>query len=196
MKKIGITGNLGCGKSTVGKMFKKLGAIVVDADEIIREFYEKNSPIYDKLVSLLGDKVVNERGDIDRKRVADIVFENPELLKKLEKITHTALYERLGEIEKNLGKDDIFMIEASLIFEKNTRHMYDKVIVVYAPYDECKKRAVEKGMPPEDFERRMRYQMDIDKKRELADIVIDNSGDISSTWEQVKKVYKILKSDP
>ncbi len=196
MKKIGITGNLGCGKSTVGKMFKKLGAIVVDADEIIREFYEKNSPIYDKLVSLLGDKVVNERGDIDRKRVADIVFENPELLKKLEKITHTALYERLGEIEKNLGKDEIFMIEASLIFEKNTRHMYDKVIVVYAPYDECKKRAVEKGMPPEDFERRMRYQMDIDKKRELADIVIDNSGDISSTWEQVKKVYKILKSDP
>ncbi len=196
MKKIGITGNLGCGKSTVGSMFKRLGAVVVDADEIIRGFYKRNSPIYDKLISLLGDEVVGDNGDIDRKKVADIVFENPELLKRLEEITHKALYERLGEIERNLGKEDIFMVEASLIFEKNTRYMYDKVIVVYAPYDECRRRATEKGMLPEDFERRMRYQMDIEKKRELADIVIDNSGDIRNTWEQVKEVYKTLKSDP
>ncbi len=196
MKKVGITGNLGCGKSTVGNMFKRLGAFVVDADEIIRGFYKKDSPIYDKLVSLLGEEVVSENGDIDRKRVADIVFENPELLRRLEKITHTALYERLREMERGLRKDDIFMVEASLIFEKNTRHMYDKVIVVYAPYDECKRRATGKGMSPEDFERRMRYQMDIEKKKELADIVINNSGDIGNTWEQVKKVYKILKSDP
>ncbi len=196
MKKVGITGNLGCGKSTVGNMFKRLGAVVVDADEIIREFYKKNSPIYDKLVFLLGEEVVSENGDIDRKKVANIVFENPELLKRLEKITHTALYERLREIEKDLGKDDIFMVEASLIFEKGTRYMYDKVIVVYAPYDTCKRRATEKGMSPEDFERRMRYQMDIEKKKELADIVIDNSGEIMNTWEQVKEVYKTLKSDP
>jgi len=114
----------------------------------------------------------------------------------LERITHKALYDKLGDIERGLKEDDIFIIEASLIFEKNTRNRYDKVIVVYAPYEVCKERAIKKGFSEEDFERRMRYQMDIEKKKELADIIIDNGGDIKHTWEQVKEVYKILKSDP
>lgn len=196
MKKVGLTGNIGCGKSTVAKMFKELGAYVVDADKLIHSFYKKGHPVYKKVLETFGEGILNEKGDIDRKKLADVVFSDEEKLRKLEKITHEALYEELKKIEEKLPRDSILILEASLLVEKGSYKKFDKLVVVYAPYEVCKERALRRGIPPEDFERRWQLQMPIEEKVKYADYVIDNSGDFEKTYLQVKEIYKKLKSDP
>ncbi len=196
MKKVGLTGNIGCGKSTVADMFRSLGAYVVDADKVIHSFYEKGHPVYEKVISLFGNRILDEKGNIDRKKLADIVFKDKEKLRLLEGITHKALYEEIEKIIKELPEDAVFILEASLLIEKGSYKNFDKLIVVYAPYEICKKRALKRGMSEEDFERRWKYQKPIEEKVKFADYVIDNSGSIQETFKQVKEVFEKLKSDP
>ena len=196
MKRIGLTGNMGCGKSTVGKMFRDLGMLVIDADEIIRGFYKRGSEIFEKLLNLLGTQVLDKEGNIDRKKVANLVFSQEGLLRKLEDITHSELYRQIKAIEEKNKERDIIMIEASLIYEKGTEDRYDKVIVVYAPEEVCRRRVLKKGVSLEDFERRIKFQMDIEEKKRRADYIIDNSDGIEKTRQQVYNLYKILKKDP
>ena len=196
MKKVGLTGNIGCGKSTVARMFRELGAFVVDADKLIHSFYKKGHPVYRKVLDTFGEEILDKEGNIDRKKLAEIVFSDREKLRKLEEITHKALYEELERIEKSLPEDSVFIVEASLLVEKGSYKKFDKLVVVYAPYEVCKERALKRGLSPEDFERRWRLQMPIEEKVKFADYVIDNSGSLEETYEQVKKVYEELKSDP
>ena len=196
MKKVGLTGNIGCGKSTVAEMFRELGAFVVDADKLIHSFYKKGHPVYRKVLDTFGEEILDKEGNIDRKKLAEIVFSDREKLRKLEEITHRALYEELERIEKSLPEDSVFIVEASLLVEKGSYKKFDKLVVVYAPYELCKERATKRGLSPEDFERRWKLQMPIEEKVKFADYVIDNSGSLEETYEQVKKVYEELKSDP
>ncbi|WP_461829828.1 dephospho-CoA kinase [Aquifex sp.] len=196
MKKVGLTGNIGCGKSTVARMFRELGAFVVDADKLIHSFYKKGHPVYKKVLEAFGEEILDKEGNVDRKKLAEIVFSDKEKLRKLEEITHRALYEELEKIERSLPPDALFIVEASLLVEKRSYKRFDKLVVVYAPYEVCKERALKRGLSPEDFERRWRLQMPIEEKVKFADYVIDNSGSLEKTYEQVKKVYEELKSDP
>ncbi len=196
MKRIGLTGNLGCGKSTVASMFRNLGALVVDADDIIRSFYKKESPIFKSLIKLLGNEVIGEEGNIDRKKVADKVFTNEIMLRELERLTHEEFYRKLEAIESKNRNEDILIVEASLIFEKGSEKRYDKIIVVYAPKEVCRERAIKKGISLEDFERRIRFQMDIEEKKQKADYIVDNSNGLDYTKRQVLKLYNLLKKDP
>ncbi|MFN3814407.1 MAG: dephospho-CoA kinase, partial [Aquificaceae bacterium] len=111
----------------------------------------------------------------------------------LEDITHRALYKKLEEDLKKLPKDALVIVEATLLIEKGTYKDYDKLIVVYAPYEVCKRRAMLKGISEEDFERRWANQMPMEEKLRYADFVIDNSGSIEDTKEQVNKVYQELR---
>ncbi len=196
MKKVGLTGNIGCGKSTVANMFRELGAFVVDADKLIHSFYKKGHPVYKKVLDTFGEGILDKEGNIDRKKLAEIVFSDEEKLRKLEEITHRALYEELERIENNLPEDSVFIVEASLLVEKGSYKKFDKLVVVYAPYELCRERALKRGLSPEDFERRWKLQMPIEKKVRFADYVIDNSGSLEKTYEQVRRIYKELKSDP
>ncbi len=193
MLKVGLTGNLGCGKSTVAKMFKELSLYVFDADEIIRGFYEEKGEVYRKLVEAFGDSILDSEGNIDRKKLSSVVFMDREKLRLLENITHRALYEKLEKDFKRLPEDAVVIVEATLLIEKGTYKDYDKLIVVYAPYEICKRRAILKGISEEDFERRWAHQMPIEEKLKYADFIIDNSGSIEETKEQVKRVYQELK---
>jgi dephospho-CoA kinase len=196
MKKVGLTGNLGCGKSTVGKMFAELGATVFDADRIIRSFYIKETDVYRKVVEEFGDGILDGEGNIDRKKLAGVVFEDREKLTRLEGITHRALYDYLEKRFSELPEDSVVVVEAALIFEKGSQGYYDYTVVVWAPYVVCLERAIKKGMSREDFERRWGFQMDIDKKAMLADFVIDNSDGLERTAAQVREVYRKIKEDP
>ncbi len=193
MLKVGLTGNLGCGKSTVAKMFKELSLYVFDADEIIRGFYEEKGEVYRKLVEAFGDSILDSEGNIDRKKLSSVVFMDREKLRLLENITHRALYEKLEKDFKRLPEDTVVIVEATLLIEKGTYKDYDKLIVVYAPYEICKRRAILTGISEEDFERRWAHQMPIEEKLKYADFIIDNSGSIEETKEQVKRVYQELK---
>lgn len=196
MKKVGLTGNIGCGKSTVARMFKKLGAYTLDADKLIHSFYKKGHPVYKEVLKIFGEGVLDKEGNIDRKKLAQIVFTNKEKLQILENITHKALYKEINEILRTLPEDSIFILEATLLVEKRTHKDYDKLIVVWAPYEVCRERALKRGVSEEDFERRWNNQMPIDEKAKYADFVIDNSKSFDETFKQVKEIYKKLKEDP
>ncbi len=195
MKKIALTGNIGCGKSTVAKLFRELGAYTVDADRIIRSFYKKGHPVYEKVLREFGKEILDEEGNIDRKKLAKIVFHDREKLRKLEEITHKALYEELEKIYKTLPEDAVVFVEATLLIEKGTYKNYDRTVVVYAPYEVCKERALKRGMSEEDFERRWQNQMDIEEKVKFADFVIDNSDGLERTKKQVEEVFRKIKEE-
>jgi len=196
VKRIGLTGNLGSGKSTVAQMFGKLGAYVYDADKIIHSFYRKGHPVYEKVVDRFGDRILNDEGTVDRSKLARIVFSSDEDLAFLEELTHSHLYRYLEKEFSELPGDAIAIVEASLLVEKGTYRNYDGLVVVYTPLEICLKRAVEKGMSPEDAERRLRHQLPPEEKVKVADWVIDNSGSLEETRRQVERVYEEIKRDP
>ncbi len=196
MKKIALTGNIGCGKSTVARMFEELGAYTFDADRIIHSLYRKGSPVYYEVVKTFGEGILDEQGEIDRKKLAQLVFSDREKLQKLEEITHRALYGELDKAFKELPEDAIAVVEASLFIEKGTHRNYDKTVVVFAPYEVCRERALRNGFSEDDFERRWRNQMPVEEKVKHADFVIDNSGDLGETRRQVREVFERIKEDP
>ncbi|WP_448583622.1 dephospho-CoA kinase [Thermocrinis sp.] len=194
MLKIALTGNIGSGKSTVAKLFEDCGFYVYDADRIIKDFYKEKGEVYKRIVEVFGQEVLSEDGNIDTKKLADIVFSDKEKLSILENITHSALYGRLEEIFKTLPKDAVAIVEASLVLEKKSKGRYDFVVLVYAPYEVCKLRSLAKGMTQEDFERRWKNQMSPEEKLRLADYIVDNSKDLERTKERIKELCKLFKN--
>jgi dephospho-CoA kinase len=189
--KIAITGNFGVGKSFVSSLFKDLGVCVYDADAIIHELYENDEKLKRDVVKLLGEDIL-KNGNIDRKKVADIVFNDKQKLLSLEKIVHKALYEYLDNLMKNLDCD-MFALEASLIVENGTYKDYDIVIVVYADKETSKKRLIKKGYTEEQIEKRLSRQMPIEEKIKYADFVIDNTDGKEFTMKQVKNIYNKIR---
>ncbi|RME12981.1 MAG: dephospho-CoA kinase, partial [Aquificota bacterium] len=138
MLKIALTGNLGSGKSTVGRFFQEAGFQVFDADGIIRSFYEERGEVYTEVVRAFGSEILDEGGEIDRKRLADMVFKDAEKLRLLENITHIALYKRLEEEFRKIPEKGVVVVEASLLVEKGTYRNYHATLLVYAPYEVCR----------------------------------------------------------
>lgn len=196
MKRIALTGNIGCGKSTVGRMFEEMGARVLDADRIIHSFYREGHPVMLEVVRIFGKEILDGEGNINKKKLAQLVFSDREKLRRLESITHRALYRELERIYKTLEPGEIVIVEASLFIEKGTHKDYDKTVVVFAPYKVCKDRALRKGFSEEDFKRRWENQMPIEEKVKYADYVIDNSGSLENTRAQVESVFEKIRRDP
>lgn len=195
--KVGLTGNIGTGKSTVAKLFQKYGANVLDADKVVHNLLERED-IKSKLVKKLGSDILTSEGKIDRKRIAQKVFKNRELLKWLENLLHPEVYKEYEKFCKEKG--GICVLEAALIFEKGNQCRFHKTVVVYAPKEIAKERAIKyRKLTEEEFEKRWNLQMDIEKKKQLADFVINNSGSLEETEKQVKeiigKLRELLKKD-
>lgn len=194
MLKIALTGNLASGKSTVARLFKEAGFYVFDADKIIRQFYEERGEVYKKVVEAFGRYILDEAGSVDRKKLADLVFEDKEKLKLLEDITHKTLYKKLEEEFKRLPPCGVAVIEASLLIEKGTYKNYHATLLVYATYEVCKSRAIKAGYSPEDFERRWKYQMPPEEKLRYANFIIDNRGSSKDLEKRVFELQKVFKN--
>ena len=145
MLKIALTGNIGSGKSTIAKFFEDCGFYVYDADKIIKDFYKERGEVYERILEVFGRGILLENGIIDTRKLADIVFSDKEKLLILEKITHSALYNKLEQIFKTLPKNAVAIVEASLVLEKKSKGKYDFVVLVYAPYEVCKLRSLARG---------------------------------------------------
>ncbi len=194
MLKVGLTGSIGTGKSTVLKIFKDLGAYVIDADEIVHSLY-KRKDIQEKVKSKFGD-VFNEDNSLNRKKVAEIIFNNPEKKKILESIIHPEVRKEINnkirDIE-NKDRNTIVIVEVPLLIETGQYKEYDTVVVVYSPRDLQLSRLLKKGLSKDEALKRIYSQMDIEEKLKYADFIIDNSSSIEDLKKEVIKTFNNLK---
>jgi len=186
IKKIGLTGNIGSGKSTIACMLEEYGFNVIDSDKHAHQYFEKSHPVYPKVLSNFGSNVLLANGNIDREKLSSIVFSDREKLKQLESIVYAELNRDLEKIPA----DKVLVLESAVLFEKNLAGDYDFNIAVYAPYETCKERAIKRGMDEADFERRWKVQIPPEEKLKRADYVINNSGSLEEASKQVRSFVK------
>lgn len=195
MKKIviGITGGFGTGKTTVARIFERLGAKVIIADKIAHEVFSPGRAIYKKVLSIFGKSILNKSGAIDRKRLGRIVFNDKNKLLLLNSIVHPEVIERINYLitKKTRG---VYIIDAPLIIEVGLLDKIDKLIVVTASRRNQIKRCKKKfNLKKTEILKRIRSQMPIKKKRRLADFIIDNNGSIDKTQRRVKEIWREIK---
>ncbi len=193
---LGLTGGIASGKSTVARLFEKHGAFTIDADEISRIVMRKGGSAYDEIVDFFGKEILQPDGEIDRKKLRSIVFENPTYRKRLEEITHPKILEyekRLITDFKSRNDKDLIITQAALILEKGTYTRFDAIIVVYLDRDTQIKRLIERDkIDKETAEKIINTQMPIDEKLKYADFVVDNSGSLEETEKEVKRVIDLI----
>ncbi len=193
---VGITGGIGAGKTTVCKIFEELGAKVIYADELAKEIMENDESLKKKIKKIFGEKSYIG-GKLNRKFIADIIFSSDEKRKLLESIVHPAVIKRiLSDLKKiaDEGKYNFVIVETALIFESGFDKELDYVLVVDAD-DEIKiKRIMERDKCSRgEVLKRMRAQLDSKIKRELADMVIINDGDIDELRKKVSFFYSLFE---
>lgn len=191
---IGLTGGIASGKSTVSKLLKDKGAVIIDADEISRQIMMPGQPAYHEVIKKFGTKILKDKDDIDRKKLGDIVFSNTTLLKTLNQITHPAI---VDEIKKRLDyyrsrSEKVAVIDAALLLEVGLNLLVDEVWLVVVDEKTQIKRLMEreKILTPKEAIKRIKAQMPLEEKRRLADKIIDNSGDLGYTKKQVDKLWR------
>lgn len=196
MKVIGLTGGIGTGKSTVSKFLAELGAVVIDADKVGHEVFRPGTEGWDDVVATFGKEVLNTAGEIDRKKLGAIVFNNPEALQKLNQIVHPRAYDlvksRLDEYrQRGAG---VVVVEVILLIEAGWTDLVDEVWVVVASEDTVVKRLKQqRGMSEEEILTRIHSQLSTEERVKHADVVINNDGDIDEVKAKVKELWGILR---
>jgi dephospho-CoA kinase len=193
---IGVTGSIGTGKTTVAKMLRGLGAVVVDADDISHRALEPGNSAWKKTVACFGKKVLRRDGYIDRGVLGEIVFSDRKKLRKLCGILHPEVYKRMRAIVnrvKRADKSAVIALDVPLLLETGGRKYIDKLVVVSVPREVQLKRACRKfGLKRPEITKRIRMQMPLKQKVKVADFVVDNGGSIISTEKQVRAIWKKL----
>jgi dephospho-CoA kinase len=199
MLRVGLTGGIGCGKSTVAGMMRELGCRVIDADEISRNLAEPGQPAYNEIIAAFGKEILQPNGHMDRAKVAHLVFADASKLSTLNKILHPRV---IAEEERQLVEiartepDAVAVIEAALLIEAGHHKILDRLIVVWCWPEQQIERLTNprgRGMSREDAMQRIAAQMPLDEKRRMATDEIDNSGLLAATQKQVEELFERLK---
>lgn len=193
---VGITGGIGSGKTTVCKIFEELGATVLYADDIAKKLMEEDEKLKKEIEKLFGPNAYIE-GKLNRKFISDVIFSDKEKRKALESVVHPVVVKEIIKKFKEISKgksEDFVIVEAALIFESGFDKELDYVVVVDADEELKVKRIMERdNCTREEVIKRMKAQMSQSKKRSLADIVIQNDGDIETLRERVKFLYSLFQ---
>jgi len=196
---VGLTGGISTGKSTVTGMLASPSVRVVDADALAREVVEPGTPTHARIVAEFGKGVLQPDGRLDRARLGEIVFPDPDRRKRLEAITHPAIRARFEQIMADLerqGFDGILIWDAALLVESGGHNKMDKVVVVTTdPATQLARLMARDGSTEEAARARTASQMPLAVKARVADYVIDNSGSREETEARVREVYRALLED-
>ena len=189
MKLIGLTGAIGSGKSSVSALFARKGAIIIDGDSIGKQLQQKGSPTLQKMVDDFGD-ILLESGELDRAKVAQLVFGDAEMLKRLNAIMHPAIgVEIMRQIELNMTTDNVVVLDMPLLVENPRDGMSGLVVVDVDPEVAISRLVQFRNMNEEDARRRMASQASREDRLKVADRIIDNSGNPEDLGPQVDDVW-------
>lgn len=194
--RVGLTGGIASGKSTVARLFRDLGCVVVDADAIVAELYRPGAAGHKALVAAYGQPILLPDGTIDRVKLAGIAFSSPESAQRLNALIHPLVIAEEAEMLRRLGSETshrIVVVEATLLLESGGRERYDRIVVVDVSPEVQIARAIGRGMTRDEAERRIAHQMTRSERLRAADYVIDNSGDVASTAARTREVYEDLR---
>jgi len=193
----GLTGGVASGKSTVACMFEQCGARIIDADRLAHELSRAPLPAYKEIVSRFGTEILDSYGEIDRKRLGPIAFADAEKLRQLSAILHPRIIERIEELaacHHILAPGAVILVDAALIYEAGIEKRFAKMLVAWCRPEQQLERLIAKaGLPREEAERRIAAQMPVEEKRRCADYVIDCSGSLEGTRQQVESLFAQLK---
>jgi dephospho-CoA kinase len=189
MSVIALTGGIGAGKSTVAQYFSELGAVVVDADHLARIAIERGSEGFDEVVATFGQEIISN-GDIDRKALAAIIFNNPELKRKLESIIHPRVQQLFAQAVAQSDPGVPMIYEIPLLVETNAASKFDYVITVEADEELRISRLLARGMFISDIKARLANQVPSSARTEIADAVITNDGDDDQLLRQVENLWE------
>ncbi len=199
MKIIGLTGNIASGKTEVAKIFKELGAKVIDADKIAREVVEPGEAAWQEVVEEFGGNILNPDGSINRKKLGEIIFNDDKKREQLNRITHPRIMTKLKETIDNYKKENVklVIIEAALIVERGgLLKLIDELIVVSADAETQIERIMTRdGLRRDEALSRMESQMPISEKTKHATYIIDNSESLEETRKQVEEVWEKITTE-
>lgn len=189
---IGLTGNIGCGKSTVAAMLQDLGAEVIDADTVAHQIMAPPGPVYDAVVREFGVRILAPDGTIDRRKLGEIVFSDPAALRTLDSLVHPATSATIRQMIATSAAP-VVVVEAIKLIEAGTYRICDAVWIVTCTREQQLQRLVAtRGLSVADAERRINAQTPISEKRRYADVIIDNSGSLAETRRQVAAAWRGL----
>ncbi|MER5432789.1 dephospho-CoA kinase [Streptomyces sp. NPDC002588] len=190
MLKVGLTGGIGAGKSEVSRLLVECGAVLIDADRIAREVVAPGTPGLAAVVDAFGKDVLAPDGSLDRPKLGSIVFADPEKLAVLNSIVHPLVGARSRELETAAPEDAVVVHDVPLLTENGLAPLYDVVVVVDASAETQLDRLVRlRGMTEDDARARMAAQATREKRREIADVLIDNDVPLPELERRVREVW-------
>ena len=198
MLRVGLTGGLASGKSFVGKALSELGCYLIEADELGHQVLLPNGEAYHAVVREFGPEILDGDRRIDRTKLGALVFHNPALLEKLSRLVHPPVQQlqarRIAEIAQR-DPQAIVVVAAAILVETGSYKRFDRLIVVTCTLEQQIERAMKRGpYSKEEVLARLSRQLPLEEKVRVADYVIDTSGAKENTLEQVRAVYKSLRS--
>ena len=191
MLTIGLTGGIGSGKSEASGILRELGALVIDADIVGHETYRNGQPAWDEIVEAFGDEVIGSDGEIDRRELGKIVFDDPGSLKRLTDIVWPKIREGLKDRmagERDGGDTEVLVVEAAVLFEAGWENLFDEIWVVTAPEKGVLERLErQRNQKPEQTRARVRAQMTNEEREKRADVMVRNDEDRAALAATVKR---------
>ena len=200
MKVIGLTGGISSGVTLVARMFGELGAVVIEADQVSREVVRPGTDTYRTIVEVFGPGIVGTDGTLDRRRLGQIVFEDPAARARLNVITHPAIrrriWERIEQIRRD-APDTVVIVDIPLLLDTAGPETFDLdgvIVVTATPELQISRTMQRDGLSREEAQRRLDAQRPVALKAAEADWVIDNSGSVAQTRAQVEALWRDLEA--
>lgn len=191
MRVIGLTGGIGCGKSLAAQYFAELGALVIDADQLARAAIERGSDGFDEVVALFSDSILKD-GNIDRRALGELIFQDSIAKKKLENIVHPFVRREFEGAVASLKGDQVLVYEIPLLVETNSHERFDVVITVESEMENRIARLRGRGMHISEIEGRIAAQATREQRIEVADFLIENDGSEDELLRQVENIWDSL----
>ena len=191
--KVGLTGGIGAGKSTVADLFSQKGAVVIRSDELARQVIEPQTPGFQQVIDRFGKDFVNSEGYIDRAKLAQIVFQDDAALKDLENIIHPLVRNKTNQIIDQHTSETIIINEIPLLLEKKMESLFDFLVIVISSEKNRLERLAQRGLAAEQATARMAKQVSDEERKAAADFLIVNDGNLDQLEADVEKIWQTLQ---